>query len=111
LIWAVAHAQPASESRNEIAHLLEYVEQSKCQFHRNGTWHASEDARQHLEKKYKYLDKRGLAPDAERFIERAATQSSFSGRAYQVRCADAQAVSSARWLTDELQRLRNGRKQ
>lgn len=107
LLSNAAIAQPASQSLEEIAHLLQYVEQSGCQFNRNGTWYPARDARLHLQKKYDYLDKRGLAPDAESFIERAASQSSISGRAYQVRCADSKTMPSARWLTDELRRFRN----
>lgn len=110
LLANAAIAQPVSQSREEIAHLLQYVEQSGCQFNRNGTWYQARDARLHLQKKYDYLDKRGLAPDAESFIERAASQSSVSGRAYEVRCADSKTMPSARWLTDELQRYRDEQK-
>jgi hypothetical protein len=114
LTWGTPHAQPSAPlppSRKEVAHLLDYVEQSKCQFNRNGTWHEARDARLHLQKKYDYLDRKGLVPDAESFIERAASKSSMSGQAYQVRCADGKAVPSARWLTHELSRLRNARAQ
>lgn len=116
LFWSIqllsnaAMAQPVSQSREEIVHLLQYVEQSGCQFNRNGTWYRPRDARLHLQKKYDYLDKRGLAPDAESFIERAASQSSISGRAYQVRCADSKPMPSARWLTEELRRFRGEQK-
>lgn len=110
LLSNAAMAQPVSQSREEIAHLLQYVEQSGCQFNRNGTWYRARDARLHLQKKYDYLDRRGLAPDAESFIERAASQSSISGRAYQVRCADSKPMPSARWLTEELRRFRSEQK-
>lgn len=112
LLSGAAGAQPASplaQRREEITHLLEFVEQSKCRFNRNGTWHESGDARLHLQKKYDYLDRRRLVSDAESFIERAASQSSMSGQAYQVRCADGEVMPSAGWLTDELSRFRNGR--
>jgi hypothetical protein len=109
LMCAAAHGQPIAQSREEVAHLLDYVEQSKCRFNRNGTWYESRDARQHLQKKFDYLDRRGLAPDAESFIERAASQSSMSGRAYEIRCADGKAVPSASWLNDELARFRKAR--
>jgi hypothetical protein len=105
-LCAAAHGQPLAQNREEVVHLLEYVEHSKCQFNRNGTWHESRDARQHLQKKYDYLDRKGLAPDAESFIERAASLSSVSGRAYEVRCADGKAMPSASWLNDELARFR-----
>jgi hypothetical protein len=105
-ICAAAQGQPPAQNRGEVAHLLEYVEHSKCQFNRNGTWYESREARQHLQKKYDYLDRRGLAPDAESFIEKAASQSSVSGQAYEVRCANGKAVPSASWLNDELARFR-----
>jgi hypothetical protein len=99
-------AQSDPRSQAEIRHLLDFVEQSGCDFNRNGKWYPPREARAHLGKKYDYLERRGLAPDAERFIERAASQSSISGRAYQVRCGDSKPVASERWLQDELSRYR-----
>lgn len=112
LVSAAASAQSASnvaQRREEVAHLLDHVEQSKCQFNRNGAWHDSREARLHLQKKYDYLDKRGLVPDAESFIARGASQSSLSGQPYQVRCADGKVVPSAQWLGEALSRFRNTR--
>jgi hypothetical protein len=103
---AAQTASPAAQRREEVAHLLDFVEQSKCEFKRNGTWHESRDARLHLQKKYDYLDRRNLAPDAESFISRGASQSSMSGQPYQVRCTDGKVMPSARWLTEELARFR-----
>src|SRR6478672_621833 len=82
-----ALAQPASTARTEVLRLLDFVERSGCRFERNGAWHASAQARRHLQQKYDYLDKRGLAPDAETFIARAATESSTTGKPYRVQCA------------------------
>ncbi|MEN3363120.1 MAG: hypothetical protein V7606_394, partial [Burkholderiales bacterium] len=111
LFACTAHAQPFSPQtqREEVTHLLEFIEQSNCQFNRNGSWHQSRDARLHLQKKYDYLGKRDLVPDAERFIERAASQSSMSRQAYKVRCADGKEIASASWLTEELARYRKAR--
>jgi hypothetical protein len=104
---AAQTAAPTEQRREEVAHLLDFVEQSKCQFKRNGTWHESRDARLHLQKKYDYLERRNLVSDAESFISRGASQSSMSGQAYQVRCTDGKAMPSAQWLTEELARFRN----
>ena len=41
------------------------------------------------------------------FIEKAATQSSFSNLAYKVRCGSAEPVPSAQWLNAELARFRS----
>lgn len=93
-------------AEGEVTHLLEFVQQSDCQFHRNGTWYSADEARAHLQKKYAYLVKKGWANKAEDFIERAATKSSLSGRAYQVKCGSEPQKSASGWLTDELRRYR-----
>ena len=53
---------------------------------------------------YAYLTKRRLIDKTEDFIEKAASKSSFSDRAYQIKCRDGKTISSAKWLADELQR-------
>jgi hypothetical protein len=101
-----AFAAEDARTRDEVVHLLDYLGHSGCQFNRNGTWYDAQKARAHLEEKYAYLQKRDLVPDAQSFITRAATASSMSGKAYEVRCGTAQPVPSGRWLRDELQRYR-----
>ena len=100
-----ASAAPAKTQR-EVTHLLAYLESSGCDFQRNGSWHKAKQARAHLEKKYHYLDKRALIGSAEDFISRAASASSMSGEKYLVRCPGGKAVTSASWLSLELQRYR-----
>jgi hypothetical protein len=99
-------AEPDAAARTEIAHLLKYLETSGCQFQRNSSWFVPQRAAAHLNQKYEYLLKKGLVTSAETFIERAATQSSQSGKPYAVKCGDAAPVASADWLRDELQRFR-----
>jgi len=101
-----AFAAEDARTHAEVVHLLDYLGRSGCQFQRNGTWYDAQKARAHLEDKYAYLQKRDLVPDAQAFIARAASESSMSGKAYAVKCGDGQAVPSARWLGDELQRYR-----
>jgi hypothetical protein len=101
-----ALAEPDEVARTEIEHLLKYLETSGCQFQRNGSWYAPARAASHLNQKYEYLLKKDLVTTAEQFIERAATQSSASGRPYSVKCGDAAAVPSAEWLRTELQKFR-----
>jgi hypothetical protein len=103
---APAWAQEDARARQEIAHLLDFVAQSGCQFKRNGSWYDSGKAREHLQEKYDYLLRRKLVPDARAFIERAASQSSFSGKPYQVRCGGGPEITSAQWLNAELERYR-----
>jgi hypothetical protein len=94
-------------SQYEIRYLLMQLENSGCEFFRNGEWYDAKRARQHIERKYVWLLKRDLVVSTEQFIERAATESSRSGEAYQVRCAQVEAMPSADWLTNELMRLRS----
>jgi hypothetical protein len=102
-------AQAQARAGDDVQHLLDYLGRSGCQFNRNGDWYDARAARDHLQEKYDYLKKRDLVPDAQAFIERAASKSSMSGKPYQVRCGNGQPVPSARWLGAELERYRAGR--
>ena len=97
-------------AKGEIDHLLGYLERSGCEFNRNGTWYDGAKARAHLDEKYQYLLKKGMVSTAEDFIGRAASESSVSGKSYQVRCAGAAPVPSAVWLSSELTRYRASRR-
>ncbi|AZC63943.1 YfeK family protein [Pseudomonas chlororaphis] len=100
-----AQAQTTPQAAQEIKGLLDFVEHSQCQFVRNGTEYPAPQARQHLEKKLNYLEGKDMVSSAEDFIDLAATKSSMSGKAYEVRCpAGSQPASS--WLKAELQRQR-----
>jgi len=101
--------EPTPATKLEIAHLVSYLQASGCQFYRNGTWYGSSEAVSHLNKKYQYLLDKGLVPSTEAFIERAASESSMSGRAYRVRCGSNAAVNSADWFRAELEKYRQGR--
>ncbi len=102
----VARAEPPLSVQIEVNFLLGYLEGSRCEFYRNGTWHDSIAAQAHLRDKYKYLVARNLVNTTEQFIDRAATESSFSGQAYKVRCNGGAEVPSKQWLHDELARFR-----
>ena len=108
LCAGASFAQAPASTQREVGHLLDYVARPDCQFNRNGTWYRGDKARKHLQDKYDYLVKRDLAPTAEAFIERAATASSMSGKAYQVRCGGAAPTPSGPWLAAELRRFRAG---
>jgi len=100
-------AEPPTPGHTEIVRLLAVLGASSCQFYRNGTWHDGHEAQAHLQRKYDYLRKRGLAESAEQFIANGATKSSLSGKPYEVRCGDTAAVPSAQWLGEQLARLRS----
>lgn len=98
-------AQTPPQATQEIKGLLDFVEHSECQFVRNGSEYPGSRARAHLEQKLNYLEARNLVNSAEDFIDRAATKSSMSGRAYEVRCPEGVEPASI-WLNRELQRQR-----
>jgi len=103
---SVARAEPPTKVQAEVNFLLGYVEGSGCEFYRNGFWHDSRAAQGHLRDKYNYLVAHGLINATEDFIDRAATASSLSGLAYEVRCRGSAVVTSKQWLRNELARLR-----
>lgn len=90
----------------EVDQLFKVLAQSNCEFSRNGSWYAAPKASEHLQRKYDYLQKKGLVTSTESFIELAATKSSMSGTPYQVRCGNAAPVSSQSWFTGKLRELR-----
>jgi hypothetical protein len=101
-----ARAAPVAAAQAEINYLLEFVAQSGCDFYRNGSWYEAKKAQAHLRQKSEFLMARGQINTAEDFIEKVATKSSLSGQAYQVRCAGAEAQTTAQWLLSELAHYR-----
>jgi len=112
LLWGfpAQPAEPPPVAREEIQHLLAYLEQSGCQFYRNGKWHGAVEAKDHLAQKYSYLVDKDLVRTAEDFLRLGAASSSISGEAYQVSCKGTKPVPSALWLGEELSRYREQRR-
>jgi hypothetical protein len=107
LVSMFARAQDVSNSsQQEITHLINYLETSGCRFNRNGTWYSAADAVSHINKKYQYLLDKKAVPSAEIFIEKAASESSMSGKAYLVQCGDLPPEASATWFSAELKKYR-----
>lgn len=103
-------APTAPPVRTEIQGLLQRLQDSGCEFNRNGSWYSGTEARSHLLKKLDYLESHDRAPKrSEDFIQQAASTSSMSGKPYLVRCAAAAPVESKAWLTQELLKLRAGK--
>ena len=100
-------ASPTPAATQEIEYLIGHLKASGCEFQRNGSWHDSAKAAEHLRGKYDYLLKKGWVATAEDFIARAGTESSISHKPYQVRCSGKQAEASAVWLQAELKRYRS----
>ncbi len=107
LISPIAFAQASKTSSDqEIRYLLSYLESSNCKFSRNGTWYSPANAKSHLNRKYDYLQKKGLAPTAELFIKRAASESSTTGKPYLVHCEGKTIIASSEWFTKALNHYR-----
>ena len=100
---AVAESSKASA---EIAYLLHAVDHSNCSFLRNGSWHDSHAAADHLRAKYELKSAAGLIESAEEFVAKVASKSSFSGERYEVRCSDGRQVPSTDWLLELLRGYR-----
>ena len=103
---ATASAAPTAKAQREVDGLIAALGDSGCEFDRNGTWHDAKTARAHLQKKYEYLRKRGMADTAESFIERGASKSSMSGKPYRVRCPGKAVDTAAHWFEQRLRTLR-----
>jgi hypothetical protein len=105
-IAPVARAAPPSVAENEINHLLGLIEQSGCEFFRNGTWYDAQRAQVHLRAKYDALAANNQIKSADDFIEKAASKSSMSGQPYQIRCGDGAVMSTNQWFNEALARYR-----
>jgi hypothetical protein len=99
----------AATAQREIEGLIAALGRSGCSFERNGDWYDGARARTHLGRKYDYLRRRDPAGSAESFIERAASRSSTSGRAYHVRCPGKPVESASAWFHRQLRDLRAAR--
>ncbi len=104
LLLAFAPAR-AGNYEDTIEYLLTAVGTSECVFIRNGKEHSAKDAEDHLRMKYR-RGKRYVS-SVETFIDRIATKSSMSRKAYQIRCEGADAMPTADWLEAKLEEIRD----
>lgn len=103
-----SHADVPKAQKPEVEHLLDYLKNSGCLMERNGSTHDAKEAVAHIQKKYDYY--KDDIKTTEDFIERSASRSSLSGRAYQVLCPREEARPTADWLKEELERYRKEQK-
>lgn len=102
-----ARVEPPPGVLQEIDYLLRFIEDSGCEFNRNGTWHDAKTAQAHVRLKYEYLLARDEINTTEDFIDKAATGSSLLfGQPYSVRCDGDPPLGSNQWLSTELARYR-----
>jgi hypothetical protein len=111
LVLGLAHGAPAlcvesSRGADEIAYLITTVENSACQFERNGSWHDGPEAASHLRDKYRWLVRLSAIATAEDFIDRVASVSTISGQPYAMRCAGGADMKTGPWLREALARHR-----
>ena len=100
-------AKPTTPAE-EIEQLLQRVANARgVVFIRNGSEHTAADAAAHLRRKLGAVKGRIKTP--EQFIDKLATRSSMTGKAYRVRLPDGREVESAAWFNTLLRELRQGR--
>lgn len=97
----------SAETQAEIDFLLARVADSGYVFIRNGTEHGSAEAASHMRRKYEHFDDEIVT--TEDFIDRSATRSLITRRAYEVQLPDGTRLETARWLRQELADYRAGR--
>lgn len=97
---------PGKKTDTEIAYLLGFIRTSPCIFIRNGDPYDGPAAAQHVADKYDYY--RDEIDSADTFIDRAASRSQLSGRAYQVSCPGAALLPARDWLRHALASYRAG---
>jgi len=93
----LADLSPAADA--EVQHLLEFVSDSGCIFIRNGSDNNSADAADHL--RLKYSRGKRYVSSADQFIDRLASESSWTGKKYTINCAG-QVSESGIWLHQAL---------
>lgn len=103
ILLASGAAFPASMDE-EIDFLLDTVADSDCTFTRNGKDHAAADARDHLQMKRKrgarYFD------SSDEFIDKIASESSWSGKPYYIQCDNELRVTAKEWFSALLENHR-----
>jgi Family of unknown function (DUF5329) len=104
LVSGPATAEPPTSAPEDIQYLLDAIGRSGCEFYRNGSWYAAADARSHLARKYRAVDKKRPVRSVQDFIDWAGTSSSMTGEPYRVRCPGSDAMTSADWFRRELER-------
>lgn len=102
---AAEHRSPATDA--EIEFLLARVTDSGYVFIRNGDEHEGPEAASHMRRKFEHFDDEIVT--TEDFIDRSATRSLITRRAYEVQLPDGTRLETARWLRQELADYRAGR--
>jgi len=90
----------APDNDVEIEYLLQTVGSSSCVFIRNGTQHSAVDAESHL--RMKYGKARRHINNADEFIIKLASESSWTGKPYTLDCPGEKQQPTETWLFQRL---------
>ncbi|WP_076999376.1 DUF5329 family protein [Variovorax sp. KK3] len=105
LVPLLARATPSPEEHRLITALIDRVQGMKTmKFLRNGEPHDADEAAKHLRAKYEHFRKKIVT--AEDFIDRCATRSEVTGKAYMVQMGDAKPREAKAFMLQELRAMR-----
>jgi hypothetical protein len=104
VLTAIATIAVAQDVEAEVEYLLTSVGSSNCVFVRNGTRHSAASAESHLRMKYgrtrRYID------NADEFITKLASESSWTGKPYTLDCPGEEEQATGTWLFERLSEYR-----
>jgi hypothetical protein len=104
VLTAIATLAVAQDVDVEVEYLLTAVGSSNCVFVRNGTRHSAANAESHLRMKYgktrRYID------NADEFITKLASESSWTGKPYMLDCPEEAEQATGKWLFERLSEYR-----
>ena len=104
---ALAQATPSASEQKLIDTLILRVSNMKTMtFMRNGDEHNAADAAKHMKAKFDHFKDEIVT--AEDFIDRCASRSEMTGKAYQVKLPNGAVRDAKEFLTAELRTLRKG---
>lgn len=100
------------EEKKLVTQLLNEILKVDGVFIRNGKSYSPKEAVEHLRMKLKNAQNSWFAPSKEKwtaqmFIEKIASKSSLSDKAYRIRFKDGVIVDSSTWLKKKLKELKN----
>ncbi len=93
-----------AQMQAEIDHLINYIRNSTCKFIRNGKAHSSDEAIDHILRKYEHF--KDKIKTSEDFIDYCASKSLLSDQPYQIKCPGQTVIESRLWFLEELKRFR-----
>lgn len=102
---AFAKGDKEADEKVAIDYLLNSISNSSCQFVRNGKQHSPEEAADHLSMKYSRAKRHIKSP--EDFIDKLASESSWTGKPYTIRCPQSAEQLSSDWLYQRLESYRS----